>query len=204
MTNTAIQQQEPMPQPYLVRVVDLLTAIKFVQPAQSREETRYYLCGVYFDKQAGKPLNIVATDGHRLHKISIGEPDDAAFNMIIPTASIKEMVKHLTKLKKTESGCVLMQKGEGLAIDNVALYPSVDARFPDYNRVIPNATEQALFSCYYARYLADTFAAFDKLGYGMVKAYKADSDNMSPIVIKAIDDGAEQWNALAVIMPMRG
>lgn len=42
-----------------------LDAFKWVMLGQSKEETRYYLNGVYFDKDT-----IVSTDGHRLHSFS--------------------------------------------------------------------------------------------------------------------------------------
>lgn len=48
-----------------VLTADQLDAFKWVMLTQSKEETRYYLNGVYFDKDT-----IVATDGHRLHSFA--------------------------------------------------------------------------------------------------------------------------------------
>lgn len=206
MNNLATQL--PQAEPYLVQIVDLIAALHFVKAAQSREASRYYLNGVYFDKQAGQQLHLVATDGHRLHKISIGAADNTEFNMIVSSAAIKELIKYLTANKKLSMCCTLTPNGDKLvlaldAVNGAKDFATVDGNFPQYERIIPKAESEAVFTCYCARYLADAFEAFNKLGGYMVKMFKDNDYRQNPVVIKGVNDGQDYWQALIVIMPIR-
>src|SRR4051812_21273203 len=49
---------------------ELHSALSAVKHAMSREETRYYLCGVYVHGDE-KATHFVATDGHRLARATV-------------------------------------------------------------------------------------------------------------------------------------
>ena len=141
-----------------------MDAFKWVMLAQSKEETRYYLNGVYFDKDT-----IVATDGHRLHSfkhdVQWGRDDEQA----------PPKKKGLTKSRKKKAepapepkaevkpGCILPKKACALLVElmketkakecSITFHENltftinvgeavlegklIDGTFPDWRRVVP-------------------------------------------------------------------
>jgi DNA polymerase III subunit beta len=101
--------------------------------AMSTEETRYYLNGVYLH-HAGGELVAVATDGHRLAKVT--SPIDAEFEgVIIPRKTVGEIRKLASGNQVTIS--VNQFKIRFDMGDTVITSKVVDGTFPDYGRVIP-------------------------------------------------------------------
>jgi len=120
----------------------LLQAINFVRDAISTEETRYYLCGIYFHTHEGK-IRLVATDGHRLRKIDFMDaPDDFALDkgVIIPSACIQKLVPIIGKsdvMQATVNDSKIVFELNGIQI----VSKLVDGNYPDYFRVIPQDSE---------------------------------------------------------------
>ncbi|NJK89854.1 MAG: DNA polymerase III subunit beta [Myxococcales bacterium] len=112
--------------------------------AVSTDDTRYNLTGVYCEPRPGPGLRMVATDGHRL--AIVDRPMDEAPRMdegvIIPRKGLQELKKILddgeaeARLGFIENSAVL-EKGNVLLTMRL-----VDARFPDYQQVIPQAHTQ--------------------------------------------------------------
>lgn len=114
-----------------------LEQIETIQPFQSREETRYYICGIAFYQN-----QIAATDGHTCHvipnQIKIEHP---LFNKgaIVPSYAIKLAIALMKEAK--QKACALtfykhsvkIQVGESYVeskyIDNES--------YPDFKRFIP-------------------------------------------------------------------
>lgn len=118
----------------------LLQKTKF---AMSTEETRYYLNGVYLHNGGAGDLIAVATDGHRLAKMTYAGDVDVA-GVIIPRKTVDRLAKMLedvdgdvtletseTKLRVTGDGFQIVSK-------------VVDGTFPDYTRVIPQNLEHTM------------------------------------------------------------
>jgi DNA polymerase-3 subunit beta len=89
---------------------DTLDTIFRVSKAMSREETRYYLNGIYIHHAGGWDYNFACTDGHRLHRATVALPNSTGEvsnpgggngnGVIIPRAAI-DMLKTLRpKLSK--------------------------------------------------------------------------------------------------------
>ena len=102
--------------------------------AMSTEEAKYYLNGVYLHHSGGNILT-VATDGHRLARVSIS--DDAEFpGVIVPRKTVAELRKTLS------IGAVSVSVSESkIRIDmgdTVITSKVVDGTFPDYERIIPS------------------------------------------------------------------
>lgn len=101
--------------------------------AMSTEETRYYLNGVYLHP-VGSDVVAVATDGHRLAKVT--SPVDADFEgVIIPRKAVVEV-------RKIASGGNVLVSVNQFKVrfdfgDTVITSKVVDGTFPDYARVIP-------------------------------------------------------------------
>jgi DNA polymerase III subunit beta len=117
----------------------LLKALNGVSFAISSEETRYYLCGVFFHALDGK-LNFVATDGHRLARWALPVPEGASGlpGIIVPKKAIGEIMD----IAKTAAGAVLSISASRTRIEVsgpgiLFISKLIDGTYPDYARVIP-------------------------------------------------------------------
>ena len=124
---------------------DLLAhAIGQVAHAQSDEETRYYLNGIYLHDRAGK-LGLVATDGHRLG-LAIAEPSkplpENLPGIILPRQSVPELLRIATEAKQDELTLEISPTWLQVAHGDVEFSTRlVEGTFPDYDRVIPRDNE---------------------------------------------------------------
>ena len=110
--------------------------------AMAQQDVRYYLNGVLLELQ-DDVVRTVATDGHRLAKVSakleapLGRAGNGPLQMIVPAKSVTE----LKRLLSAEGGEVVLELSERTM--RVSLGPTVvasklvDGRYPDYERVIP-------------------------------------------------------------------
>ena len=139
---------------FVMRQEDLSRMLKSVSYAQSSDETRYILNGVYFSFQDDR-LNLVATDGRRLALIGkeLEFPPEHAGNIIIPAKTVTELLRLLDKGKDVKVAFSERQvafeigtegEGEGLA-DNIYLVSKiVEGSYPNYQQVVPKETHQRI------------------------------------------------------------
>lgn len=111
--------------------------------AISREETRYYLNGVYLharEVDGAKALYAAATDGHRLMRASIPLPEgDEPPAMIWPRKTVDRLRQILARSVPTKP-LAFLSDGVRVAIDGGAwrlASKMIDGTFPNYERVIP-------------------------------------------------------------------
>ncbi len=133
---------------------ELATMLKSVSYAQSSDETRYILNGVYFSFKDDK-LTLVATDGRRLALTSkeLASPESAG-SIILPAKTVNELVRLLDKGTKvrlaiTEKRSAFQigtdKVGENGLIENIYLFSKVvDGNYPNYNQVVPKETHQRI------------------------------------------------------------
>ncbi len=133
---------------------ELTTMLKSVAYAQSSDETRYILNGVYFNFKDGK-LTLVATDGRRLAHVSkeMEVPADTAGAIILPAKTVGELLRLLDKGEKLKINfndrraafqIGTEKDGSGL-IDSIYLYSKVvEGNYPNYQQVIPKETHQRI------------------------------------------------------------
>lgn len=110
----------------------------------STDETRYILNGIYFIIEKGS-AKMVATDGRRLAFISRPiEDKKVAISAIVPSKAIREVERllaaeasstALVKVSITENQ-VAFKIGETVVISRL-----IEGHFPNYDQVIPKATE---------------------------------------------------------------
>jgi len=131
-----------LPAPTLAR------ALEKTDFAISTEETRYYLNGVFMHRttiDAAPMLAFVATDGHRLGRLTLAEPEgtlDPLAGVIIPRKAVKEL---RNILKGGEGEVVIEGDGQKIRFTLGAtslLTKLIDGSFPDYARVIPTMNEK--------------------------------------------------------------
>ena len=124
--------------------------------AVSTDEGRPHLNGALFEGD-GKTLRMVATDGHRLSMTEQDVEQEKAissFNMLVPLKAIHELRKLLDEgpgdVEVGASGPNAFFKrhlagaGDGVESEVTMNVKLVDARFPPYQKVIPDSSEQAV------------------------------------------------------------
>ncbi len=131
---------------------NLLDMLKSVSYAQSHDENRYILNGVYFS-YAENTLTLVATDGRRLGLIKDNVPSAECSNgaFILPAKTASELERLLgvgKNLTVSFNDCQIAfdvkvdeeSQSQGL-ISNIHLVSkAVDGSYPNYNQVIPKET----------------------------------------------------------------
>ena len=134
---------------------ELATMLSNVAYAQSTDETRYILNGVYFNFKDGK-LALVATDGRRLALVSkeLTVPAASAGAIILPAKTVAEILRLLGKGDKltisfNERRAAFQidtnkDTNSGLS-DNIYLFSKVvEGNYPNYQQVIPKETHQRI------------------------------------------------------------
>jgi DNA polymerase-3 subunit beta len=143
--------------------LDFIKALRTVYGAVSREETRYYLNGVYMHKTA-EPwgFTLVCTDGHRMYMKNIQVPGLGDFKPIIIPRAVCDLVfatfdkrvgdSPITfsvgrRLKRNEPDGDLIPDDRSVPrvrfnakvgdCDVTITGLTIDGSFPDYSRVIP-------------------------------------------------------------------
>ncbi len=104
-----------------------------VAHAISKDETRYYLNGVFFDTRG--PLAFVATDGHRLMRVT-SDIEAEGPGVIVPTESVKAFIQ-LAEDALTVRLELSKSRARLIAGDVRFVTKLIDGTFPDYARVIP-------------------------------------------------------------------
>ena len=133
---------------------ELVSMLKSVAYAQSTDETRFILNGVYFNFNDGK-LSLVATDGRRLALMSkeMEVPAESAGNIILPAKTVGELLRMLDKGEKLKVSFndrraafqINVDKDSAGFVDSVYLYSKiVEGNYPNYNQVIPKETHQRI------------------------------------------------------------
>lgn len=107
--------------------------------AQSSEEVRYYLCGVFLHSWEDK-LRAVATDGHRLVRAEADLPEGAAEmrDIIVPSKAVGQVLQLLGKVSgevdiAADDRAIRFRLGTSTIVSKL-----IEGTYPDYSRVIPN------------------------------------------------------------------
>lgn len=133
---------------------ELTAMLKSVAYAQSTDETRYILNGVYFNFKDGK-LSLVATDGRRLALVSkeLEVPPQSAGAIILPAKTVGELMRLLDKGEKLKINFndrraafqIGTDKDTSGLVESVYLYSKVvEGNYPNYQQVVPKETHQRI------------------------------------------------------------
>lgn len=108
--------------------------LKAAMLATSKEETRYYLKGVYFELR-GLSFRMVATDGHRMFVAcqNLAHPIGDNWECVLPFDGLK---KALTGIPAKQEFVTLSYGRLQSTLNNVVLEP-IDCTYPDFKRVVP-------------------------------------------------------------------
>ncbi len=139
---------------YTLDQSELVSMLRSVSYAQSTDETRYILNGVYFNFRDEK-LTLVATDGRRLALIAkeMEVPTANAGAIILPAKTVSELNRLLDKGTKVKINFnerraafqISTDKDTSGLIDHVYLYSKVvEGNYPNYQQVVPKETHQRI------------------------------------------------------------
>lgn len=106
--------------------------------ATSKEETRYYLNGVYFNVQKDT-IKFVSTDGRRLsYLVRNLENNKVVSAGIVPTKAVDRVIEIIEKTKPKETKFAILQDHFVLTCDSTIFVSRlVQGEFPAYEQVIP-------------------------------------------------------------------
>lgn len=131
---------------------DVVNMLKSISYAQSSDENRYILNGVYFNF-AEEKLTLVATDGRRLALTALETEisDDNAGSLILPAKTVAELERLMGKGEHVKIAFNDRQAAFEIAIDDAEetglvdhLYlvsKVVEGNYPNFRQVIPKETE---------------------------------------------------------------
>ncbi len=131
---------------------EIVGMLKSVSYAQSTDENRYILNGVYFNFADDK-LTLVATDGRRLGltALELDVSDDNAGSLILPAKTVGELERLLGKGEKVNVAfndrqaafeIAIDEAGDSGLVDHLYLVSKiVEGNYPNYRQVIPKETE---------------------------------------------------------------
>jgi DNA polymerase-3 subunit beta len=139
---------------YTLEQGELTSMLRSVAYAQSTDETRYILNGVYLNFRDGK-FSLVATDGRRLALIAkeMDVPAESAGAIILPAKTVAELSHLLDKGEKVKINfndrrCafqIATNKDTNGLVDSIYLYSKVvEGNYPNYQQVIPKETHQRI------------------------------------------------------------
>ena len=187
--------------PAIVNAEMFRTAHAFV----SKEETRYYLQGVYVHKHQLAGVLLVVTDGHRMLVIHDKDGSTDLDGVIVKLdkdalakckADRREIGSRKLRIEGDGEVTVLADGGE----TPVASYRNciIDGTFPDYTRVVPRETsgEPATFN---GHYLGDFGKASQELSGLKSGGFRILENGDDPALIRFTSAD----HAFGVLMPMR-
>jgi DNA polymerase-3 subunit beta len=131
---------------------EIVNMLKSVSYAQSTDENRYILNGVYFNF-ADEKLTLVATDGRRLGLtgLELEVSEDNAGSLILPAKTVAELERLMGKGEKVNIAFNDRQAAFEIGLDEASdsglvdhLYlvsKIVEGNYPNYRQVIPKETE---------------------------------------------------------------
>lgn len=139
---------------FVIDQAQLGSMLRSVVYAQSSDEARYILNGVYFNFNDGK-LSLVATDGRRLALVSkeLEFPPEQSGNIIIPAKTAGELLRLLDLGKQVTISFSDRQVAFDLETGDESggmtgrlnlISKIVEGNYPNYQQVIPKETHQRI------------------------------------------------------------
>lgn len=228
MTNLAIvteseTETNKAPAAILLKASEL----QAVSLAMGDDQSRYYLCGVFFEQYTDGTYSMAATDGHRMHSLGMKASADVVQSFILPDDAVKQLLaleKMAMKTHKSNGKFVRVQltyESPSVTVV-VGLFDldtnlvsietgrfstkAIDGTYPDYRCIIPtlndDATKNAVPVIGFDTDLLDDFGKASKLlrdSKTPAVALHFTGDAQSPAIVKI----GEVDSFLGVIMPYR-
>ncbi len=189
----------------------------------SKEETRYYLRGVYVEPHHDCGVTLTATNGVKMIVIhdEDGKADESAIinlDDVLKLCKSKRGVAPVVTIDTRATDAMIYDTREGQRI-GVALGARIDGTFPDYRRAIPRKFKNATVPAFASQHLSDLAAVGTELAAHFFTEFKPKELNITDrkdcVQISAEDcdrpggsPALVSWflipQAFAVLMPVKG
>lgn len=138
---------------FVLQQDDLSKMLRSVMYAQSTDEARYIMNGVFFSFAENK-LTLAATDGRRLAVISkeMSVSDENSGNIILPAKTASEVTRLMGQGdnvriafndRQVAFEVASSDEGEGPMVDSIYLVSKVvEGNYPNYRQVVPKGNDQ--------------------------------------------------------------
>jgi hypothetical protein len=181
---------------------------------QSKEQTRFYLGGVYIEPHSKKGVIMTTTDGHRLVSIYDvdGSSDEPGATIALSQAALKEckVTKDGKRLLAIEGNtAVVVDHTESVLGDSIAISPKcrVGGTFPDWRHIVPTINFTAKSRP--GHFNGTLLATFGEIAAGLSKESEeggkpvvrilSNNPSSAALVLFGNDD-----RAFGILMPVRG
>ncbi|MBL4800954.1 MAG: DNA polymerase III subunit beta [Emcibacter sp.] len=145
-----VMSEGDLPHVFEAPAANLKRLIDKTRFAVSTEETRYYLNGIYLhvakDDENNPVLRGVATDGHRLARFDMEQPEglEEMPGVIVPRKTVGELRKLVDEFEGDIKVALSETKIRFTFADIVLTSKLIDGTFPDYSRVIPEGNDKIM------------------------------------------------------------
>jgi DNA polymerase-3 subunit beta len=154
----------------------------------AKKDIRYYLCGILVEWNA-TTTRIVATDGHKMGIYNLPDQNNATSgSVIIP-------LEALAGLK----GDVIIGANTLTTSDSIKTFAPIDAKYPDYRRVIPRDKANGIAGQFNVDYMAQFQKVAKMLGNKTDNAVFYHNGEREAAKVSV----SSTVNFLGVIMPLR-
>lgn len=184
---------------------DFKDRLKKLKPFMSTEETRYYLCGIFFQFK-DSILTAAATNGHILQEqvfdveTELSKQYGKEFSVICPRAAIEHLIKIIPTKEEAAFTMQVIDDGANIRFDFFEfeyITATVDGTYPDYEKLIPKGTV-SLQSGLNAGYLIAALAALGNTAVDICVDDKEKADQTPHLLTSSETKGIR-----CVIMPAR-
>jgi DNA polymerase-3 subunit beta len=108
--------------------------------AASSDQSRFVLCGVFFEFQKGN-LTLVATDGRRVSTASSNVALETDHNFILPTRAAREVARHLGE--EGDVSVTITDKFVRFNTGSAVIYSKqIEGNYPNWRQVVPAFTSK--------------------------------------------------------------
>lgn len=174
--------------------------VKAARLFQAKADVRYYLVGIHLNKLGC----VVATNGHVLIKIDHEPLKDLEESLIVRIhgTKIPQKARELEFVFLDDlRGVVRMYNGRGALMDDVRSFELVEGKFPDYKNVMPKGGLEFIGEIGINPHYMDIIAqAQHEIGIkhaGVSLKFRGQHNDIE------VNFKSEEYEALAVVMPMR-
>lgn len=165
------------------------------------KDIRYYINGVLLQVGECGDCRLIATDGHRLAVLDVGDhPGATPGEYIMPRDALKAVKRATRNGSKTvdlqiDGGRVMITDGGDIIAGGLL----IDGKFPDWQRVCPEPSRMSgELGTFNAFYLADIGAALVELGEKFPALEMLHNGTSAGLVLNP------EYGLMVAIMPMRG
>jgi DNA polymerase-3 subunit beta len=137
-------EENPSEHKFKIPQKDLRYLLEQTHFAIAQQDVRYYLNGLLFEIKE-QQIRTIATDGHRMALCSMMAPQPLGFHqVIIPRKGVAELLRLLQTSEEEVEVALAQHHIRVTAKDFTLTSKLIDGKYPDYNKVLPKASDKKI------------------------------------------------------------